>query len=137
MTRAWSSEELQRIGGSTEVQVSSERGDGTVRPYVTIWIVQVGDELYVRSAYGTDNPWYRRAKASGAGRIRAGRFERGVTFAQAGSQVHPAIDAATTRSTTVTVLRSSVPSSETGLPPERCGSCPATEMLFFDHATQE
>ncbi|TCM44497.1 DUF2255 family protein [Kribbella sp. VKM Ac-2568] len=94
MTRAWSSEELQRIGGTTEVQVSSERGDGTVRPYVTIWIVRVGDELYVRSAYGTDNPWYRRAKASGAGRIRAGRFERGVTFAEAGSQVHPAIDAA-------------------------------------------
>ena len=94
MTRAWSSEELQRIGGSTEVQVSSERRDGTVRPYVTIWIVQVGDELYVRSAYGTDNPWYRRAKTSGAGRIRAGRFERGVTFAEAGSQVHPMIDAA-------------------------------------------
>lgn len=94
MTRTWTTEELQRIGGSTEVQVSSERPDGTIRPYVTIWLVRVGDELYVRSAYGTDNPWYRRAKASGAGRIRAGRFERGVTFAEAGSQVHPAIDAA-------------------------------------------
>lgn len=94
MTRAWSSEELQRIGGSTEVQVSSERPDGTTRPYITIWIVRVGDELYVRSAYGTDNPWYRRAKASGAGRVRAGRFEREVTFAETGSEVHPSIDAA-------------------------------------------
>ena len=94
MTGAWSSEELQKIGGSTEVQVSSERPDGTTRPYVTIWIVRVGDELYVRSAYGTDNPWYRRARASGAGRIRAGRLEREVTFGESGSEVHPAIDAA-------------------------------------------
>lgn len=94
MTATWTSEELQRIGGSREVQVSSDRADGTSRPFVTIWIVEVGGELYVRSAYGTDNPWYRRAKSSGVGRIRAGRFERKVTFAEAGSHFNAAIDAA-------------------------------------------
>jgi len=42
--------------------------------YVTMWVVRAGDDVYVRSAYGPDNPWYRRATASGAGRIRAGAW---------------------------------------------------------------
>jgi Uncharacterized protein conserved in bacteria (DUF2255) len=46
------------------------------------------------SAYGPTNPWFRRAKASGAGRIRAGGLERDVTFAEAAPGVHAAIDAA-------------------------------------------
>lgn len=59
-----------------------------------MWVVRVGDDLYARSAHGPDNPWYRRAKASGAGRIRAGGVERHVTFADAAPGAHPAIDAA-------------------------------------------
>lgn len=58
-----------------------------------MWVVRVGDDLYVRSAYGTENPWYRRAIASGNGRIRAGGVERDVRFADASAQVHPALDA--------------------------------------------
>jgi hypothetical protein len=37
-----------------------------------MWTVRAGDKLYIRSAYGPDNPWYRRATTSGTGRIRAG-----------------------------------------------------------------
>ena len=48
----------------------------------------------MRSAYGTDNPWFRRAKASGAGRIRAGGVERNVTFTEVAPEAHAAIDAA-------------------------------------------
>lgn len=51
-----------------------------------------GDDLYVRSAYGTNNPWFRRAKASGSGRIQAGVLERDVTFADAAPNAHEAID---------------------------------------------
>jgi hypothetical protein len=47
---------------------------------VTIWAVRVGDDLYVRSAHGPDNPWYRHAVASGMGRIRAGALERDVAY---------------------------------------------------------
>lgn len=36
------------------------------------------------TAYGPDNPWYRRATASGAGRIRAGSIERDAAVAVAG-----------------------------------------------------
>ncbi len=90
----WTNDELIRIGGAEELQLASARPDGTLRPYVTMWVVRAGDELYVRSAYGADNPWYRRAKASGTGRIRAGGLERDVIFAEAGAEVHPTIDAA-------------------------------------------
>ncbi len=59
-----------------------------------MWVVRVGDELYVRSAHGPDSPWFRRAKASGTGRIRAGGVARDVTFAEAAAGVHASIDAA-------------------------------------------
>jgi hypothetical protein len=91
---AWTPEELTRIGGAEELQVSSRRSDGTLRRFVTIWVVRVGDDLYVRSAFGPDNPWFVRAQASGAGRIRAGGVERDVMFADPGPDVHDAIDAA-------------------------------------------
>lgn len=90
----WTNEDLNRVGEAEELQLASVRNDGTLRPYVTMWVVRVGDDLYVRSAHGPDNPWYRRAKASGAGRIRAGGVERHVTFADAAPGTHPAIDAA-------------------------------------------
>src|SRR5690242_2690450 len=90
----WTSDELTRIGRAEELQLTSVRPDGTLRPYVTMWVVRAGDDLYVRSAYGPNNPWFRRAKASGAGRIRAGGLERDVTFAEAAPDVHAAIDAA-------------------------------------------
>ena len=90
----WTSDELNRLGDAEELQLASRRRDGTLRRYVTMWVVRAGGELYVRSAYGPDNPWYRRAKASGTGRIRAGGIEREVTFADATPDTHPAIDAA-------------------------------------------
>ncbi|MFF5076547.1 DUF2255 family protein [Actinoplanes sp. NPDC000266] len=82
----WNDEELRRIGQAEELQVSSVRADGSLRPYVTIWVVRSGDDIFVRSAYGAANGWFRRAKAAGAGRIRAGGVERDVTFAEAGGQ---------------------------------------------------
>jgi hypothetical protein len=88
----WNDDELNRIGGAEELQISSYRADGTLRPYVTIWVVRDGDDLYVRSAYGAGNGWFRRARAGGTGRIRAGGVERDVTFADAGPGAHGGID---------------------------------------------
>lgn len=91
---AWTEEELGRIGEARELQLASARPDGTLRRYVTMWVVRADDELYVRSAYGPNNPWFRRAKASGAGRIRAGGLERDVRLAEPAPGVHAGIDAA-------------------------------------------
>jgi hypothetical protein len=91
---AWGDDELDRISDAEELQLASLRGEGSLRPYVTMWVVRAGDELYVRSAHGATNPWYRRARASGHGRIRAGGVERDVTFGEASPNAHAAIDAA-------------------------------------------
>lgn len=90
----WTDEELTGIGQADELKVASTRPDGSLRPYVTVWVVRAGDDLYVRSAYGPDNGWFRRAQASGTGRVRAGGLERDVTFGAVDSGANAAIDAA-------------------------------------------
>lgn len=90
----WTSDELDRIGNATELELASRRRDGTLRPYTTMWVVRAGDDLYVRSAYGPNSGWYVRAKASGQGRIRAGGVERDVTLTEAPAEAHRDIDAA-------------------------------------------
>jgi hypothetical protein len=97
MIATWTDDELRRVGAATELQIASRRDDGSLRPYVTIWTVRAGDRLYVRSAYGADNPWFRRATASGSGRIRAGGIERDVTFtpvSELDAATQAAVDAA-------------------------------------------
>jgi hypothetical protein len=89
---SWTSDDLKTIGDADELEISSLRPDGTLRPYITIWVVRAGDDLYVRSAHGPENPWYRRAKVSGAGRIQAGGLERDVTFVDAEPDVHAELD---------------------------------------------
>jgi hypothetical protein len=91
---AWPARELESIGAAEEIGLASRRTDGSLRPYVTMWVVRAGDGLYVRSAYGPGNPWYRRAVASGAGRIRAGSAERDVAFTPAAPAAQDRIDAA-------------------------------------------
>ena len=91
---SWTDEELRRIGDAEELQLASARPDGTLRPFVTMWVVRADDKLYVRSAYGPDNPWFQRAKASGVGRIRAGGLKRDVTFAEPTPGANADIDAA-------------------------------------------
>ena len=90
----WNDDELRSIGDADELQISSYRTDGSLRPYVTIWVVRAGGNLYVRSAYGAGNGWFRRAKASGTGRIKAGGVERDVTFAEADLSTSESIDQA-------------------------------------------
>jgi len=86
---SWTPEELEKIGNAEELRLASQRPDGTLRPLVTIWVVRAGDDVYVRSAYGYENPWFQRALAAGHGRIHAGGVERDVTF-----DPHPDEDAA-------------------------------------------
>ena len=89
----WTPEELDRIGQAEELRLATRRRDGGLSRYVTMWVVRAGDDLYVRSAYGPGNPWYRRARDAGEGRVRAGGVERDVTFASADPAVQGDIDA--------------------------------------------
>src|SRR4051794_14327641 len=90
----WDRDELRRIDDATELRVASHRPDGSLRPYVTIWHTTLDDALYIRSAHGPQNGWFRRAVAAGSGRIAAGGVEKDVTFRFADPGIREALDAA-------------------------------------------
>jgi hypothetical protein len=90
----WTTDNLNQIGMSEELDLASRRADGGLSTFVTMWVVRVGDDLYVRSAGGPDRPWYQRARAAGNGTIKAGGIRREVTFATADDDAHEEIDAA-------------------------------------------
>jgi hypothetical protein len=91
---AWTSEELAGIGDAEELDIGSRRPDGTLRRFVTIWVVRVGGDLYVRSIKGRSGTWFRGALAAGEGRIRAGGIDRDVAFEDASPEVHAPVTAA-------------------------------------------
>lgn len=91
---AWTSDQLDSIGRADELQIASRRDDGSLRPYVTIWSVRSGDSIYLRSAHGPENGWFRRALASGTGRVRSGGVEADVSFEVPEASMHPDLDAA-------------------------------------------
>jgi hypothetical protein len=51
---SWSAEQLQLIDSSRELQIATSRNDGTLHTWVSIWVVRVADDAYVRT-------WYRRS----------------------------------------------------------------------------
>ena len=88
----WNSIELDEIAAAEELDIASVRPDGTLRPYTTIWMVRVGDDVYVRSYRGRGGGWYRHALRRHRGRIRAGGIERDVTLEEPEDADHHAID---------------------------------------------
>lgn len=90
----WTSDELNRIGGAEELEIAPLRRDGTARKPVIVWVVRVGDELYVRSAYGRTAAWFRGTQIRHEGRIIAGGIEKDVIFEDAEPAVGDQIDVA-------------------------------------------
>jgi hypothetical protein len=76
----WTSKELDKIGMAEELQIAPRRSDGTLRNAVTIWVVRVGDDLYVRSYRGHGGAWFRNAQVRHEGHIQAGGVEKDVIF---------------------------------------------------------
>ena len=77
---AWTSDELTRIGTAEELEIASRRDDGTLRNPVTIWVVRLGDDLYVRSVNGHTSAWFRGTQDRHEGHIRAGGVHKDVNF---------------------------------------------------------
>ena len=79
----WTSEQLAAISAADELHIVPARADGTLRPEVTIWVVRVDDDLYVRTANGRGAAWYRHLSATLRGQIRSGGVESDVTVEDA------------------------------------------------------
>ena len=91
---SWTADDLTSMARHDELGIASKRPDGSLRPFVTIWFVSLGDDVYVRSAHGYDNPWFQRALASGDGRIQLAGVDRDVAFEVPDPAVAGDLDAA-------------------------------------------
>ena len=103
----WTAEELDTIGAAGELRIAALRPDGSLRPYTTIWVVRVGDDLYVRSYRGRDGAWFRSVLRHPEGSIRAGGLTRDVTFAEPADAARPRSTRPTGASTRDTAPRTS------------------------------
>ena len=89
----WTNDELAKIAKAEELEIQSLRGDGTLRSPVTIWVVRLGDDLYVRAVNGRDGAWFRGTQVRHAGHIQAGGVDKDVTFADADLGLNDQMDA--------------------------------------------
>ncbi len=76
----WTRNDLERIRAADELQLASFKEDGTLRKPVPIWVVRVGDDLYVRAYRGREGAWFRHTQLRHEGRISAGGVTKDVTF---------------------------------------------------------
>ena len=74
----WSTGELASFETADEVRLAVRRADGTLRRSVTLWIVRVGGDLYVRSVNGPTASWYRPVQERGEGHLQAPADRDGV-----------------------------------------------------------
>ena|SRR6195952_802887 len=97
MTAAWSSEELDLIGRAEELQIAVKRADGTLRREVPIWVVRVGEQVYVRTWHRRDNGWFGHALGSRAARIQVPGLDVDVAVEDVGEgepELRAGVDAA-------------------------------------------
>jgi len=79
---AWTSDELNKIETAEELQIASLQRDDTLRKPVTIWVVRVGDDLYVRPINGRTSAWFRGTQVRHEGHIQAGGVDKDVAFVE-------------------------------------------------------
>jgi hypothetical protein len=91
---AWTSDELDKIGRAEELKIASAKHDASLRSPTTIWVVRVGDDLFVRSVRGRSGGWFRGTQDQGEGRIWAGGVEKDVIFSDTDRDLGEQIDAA-------------------------------------------
>jgi hypothetical protein len=97
MTDRWSAEDLRLLDGTGELQIAVRRSDGSLRPWVPIWVVCAGEHVYVRTWYRRDTGWFGQALRSRQARVRVPDREAEVTIEDLGdtsAQVSADVDAA-------------------------------------------
>jgi hypothetical protein len=89
----WTDDELTKIGAEDELELSSLRSDGTLTKRVTIWVVRVGDDLYVRPVKGREG-WHRATQIRRSGHIKSAGIEKDVSFEDVDHAIDAQIDTA-------------------------------------------
>jgi hypothetical protein len=79
-TRDWSAAELARLDRTLLIRVAGARPDGTLRPFVLIGHIRLGQDELIRSLNGPSGAWYRRALRTGHGAIEVDGHQLEVAF---------------------------------------------------------
>lgn len=93
----WTSEQLGHVGLARELEIAVRRADGSLRRWTPIWVVNVGDDVYVRTWYRRDTGWFGHAVSAGRGRVRVPGVEVDVAIDDVGvgpPGLREAVDAA-------------------------------------------
>ena len=91
---AWTKDELSRIDAADELEIAPLRRDGTLRNPTTIWVVRLGDDLFIRSVNGRTAAWFRGTQVRHQGHIQVGGVDKDVTFVDSDTDIDDQIDAA-------------------------------------------
>jgi hypothetical protein len=94
LVTTWSGHELELIGTAGELDIAVKRADGTLRRWTPIWVVRVGDGIYVRTWHRRDTGWYGAALRSGLARIRVPGLETDVVVVDVGEELRESVEAA-------------------------------------------
>jgi hypothetical protein len=91
----WMSAELDKVGAAEELQIAGLRANDTLKKMVTIWVVRVGSEIYIRSYKGRGSGWFKGVLVRHIGKIEAGGVKKDVAFVEVNDPtVQQQIDAA-------------------------------------------
>ena len=80
----WSTEQLQLLDAAVELNIAVPRPDGALGRWTTVWVVCVGQGVFVRSWHRRETGWFGRAVTTGRARIRAIGLETDVAVVDLG-----------------------------------------------------
>lgn len=95
MNMSWTPEQLQQIDRSRQLEIASKRSDGTLRSWLPIWVVRVGEQVYVRTWYRRTTGWFGHVVNNQQARVRVPRLEIDVVvedIADADTDLRAAVD---------------------------------------------
>jgi hypothetical protein len=88
----WDPADFRAIGSAHEIRIATVRPDGSTRTPLPIWVVRIGDELFVRSYRGREGSWFRQVSAHPYARLRAAGREIAVRLVPADSPPRAEVD---------------------------------------------
>ncbi|HEY3506253.1 MAG TPA: DUF2255 family protein [Actinocatenispora sp.] len=86
MTVPWSTDDLRVIDAAAELQIAARRVDGSLRPWVPIWVVCAGGQVYVRTWYRRETGWFGHVLRSLRARIRVPGLDADVAVEDVGDE---------------------------------------------------
>jgi len=93
----WTPDDIRRIGSADELQIAAKRADGTLRRWLPIWVVCIGEHVYVRTWYRRNTGWFAHVLDSRRARIRVSGLQTDVVVEDVGAgsgRLRLAVDAA-------------------------------------------